>query len=168
MHTKNNLLAYLFIADFQVFLIWNVSLSWQTLQSLPDSMKKASEFLARRIHSLTNPYAVALTTNALANEGQHQLDILNRFSSSSELVRPHHGAAQPMMHTASSTRDTLTDDTLSTHDSWQNSPLHTLYSFIFKMSEWIFWHSQSPIAPLCKWWNISMVKHNCKCSQQHI
>ncbi|KAJ8371594.1 hypothetical protein AAFF_G00307060 [Aldrovandia affinis] len=70
----------------------------ERVNSLHDSMKKASEFLARRIHSLANPYAVALTTYTLANEGQHLLD---RFSSISELVHPHHGAAQPMMHTAS-------------------------------------------------------------------
>ncbi|KAJ8356612.1 hypothetical protein SKAU_G00194060 [Synaphobranchus kaupii] len=49
--------------------------------SLSDSMKKASEFLSRRIQSLTNPYAVAITAYALGNEGNHQLDILNRFSS---------------------------------------------------------------------------------------
>ncbi|KAJ8283504.1 hypothetical protein COCON_G00023540 [Conger conger] len=48
--------------------------------SLTDSMKEASKFLTRRIHSLTNPYAVALTAYALSNEGNHQLDILNRFS----------------------------------------------------------------------------------------
>ncbi|XP_035260741.1 complement C3-like isoform X2 [Anguilla anguilla] len=53
----------------------------EEVNSLQVSMKKASEFLSGRIHSLTNPYAVALTAYALANEGNHQLDILNRFSS---------------------------------------------------------------------------------------
>ncbi|KAG5854135.1 hypothetical protein ANANG_G00034340 [Anguilla anguilla] len=53
----------------------------EEVNSLQVSMKKANEFLSGRIHSLTNPYAVALTAYALANEGNHQLDILNRFSS---------------------------------------------------------------------------------------
>ncbi|KAL4604952.1 complement C3 [Arapaima gigas] len=49
--------------------------------SLPDSIKKAREFLLRRIHSIVNSYAVAITSYALANEDQHQLDILLRFAS---------------------------------------------------------------------------------------
>uniref|UniRef100_A0A8C9T2I9 Complement C3 n=1 Tax=Scleropages formosus TaxID=113540 RepID=A0A8C9T2I9_SCLFO len=49
-------------------------------RSLPDGIKKAREFLSRRINSLTNSYAVAITSYALANEGQHKLDILLRFS----------------------------------------------------------------------------------------
>uniref|UniRef100_A0A8C9WD43 Complement C3 n=1 Tax=Scleropages formosus TaxID=113540 RepID=A0A8C9WD43_SCLFO len=49
--------------------------------SLPDSIKKAREFLSRRINSLTNSYAVAMTSYALANEEQHKLDILLRFAS---------------------------------------------------------------------------------------
>ncbi|KAG7491368.1 hypothetical protein MATL_G00002870 [Megalops atlanticus] len=49
--------------------------------SLPDSMKKASEFLSRRIHTLTNPYAVAMASYALALEGKHQLPGLLRFAS---------------------------------------------------------------------------------------
>uniref|UniRef100_A0A8D0CFP0 Complement C3 n=1 Tax=Scleropages formosus TaxID=113540 RepID=A0A8D0CFP0_SCLFO len=49
--------------------------------SLPDGIKKAREFLSRRINSLTNSYAVAITSYALANEGQHKLDILLRFAS---------------------------------------------------------------------------------------
>ncbi|KAG7491361.1 hypothetical protein MATL_G00002880 [Megalops atlanticus] len=51
------------------------------VNSLPDSMKKASEFLSRRIHTLTNPYAVAISSYALALGGKHQLPILLRFSS---------------------------------------------------------------------------------------
>uniref|UniRef100_A0A8D0C8Z3 Complement C3 n=1 Tax=Scleropages formosus TaxID=113540 RepID=A0A8D0C8Z3_SCLFO len=47
----------------------------------PDSIKKAREFLSRRINSLTNSYAVAMTSYALANEEQHKLDILLRFAS---------------------------------------------------------------------------------------
>ncbi|XP_036383892.1 complement C3-like isoform X1 [Megalops cyprinoides] len=53
----------------------------ERVNSLPDSMKKASKFLLRRIHSLTNPYAVAITSYALALEGKHQLPILLRFAS---------------------------------------------------------------------------------------
>ncbi|KAJ8362943.1 hypothetical protein SKAU_G00117740 [Synaphobranchus kaupii] len=53
----------------------------EKVNSLQDSMKNAIEFLSGRIQSLTNPYAVALTAYALSNEGKHQLDILNRFSS---------------------------------------------------------------------------------------
>uniref|UniRef100_A0A8C9U6F4 Complement C3 n=1 Tax=Scleropages formosus TaxID=113540 RepID=A0A8C9U6F4_SCLFO len=49
--------------------------------SLPDGIKKAQEFLSRRINSLTNSYAVAMTSYALANEGQNQLDILFKFAS---------------------------------------------------------------------------------------
>ncbi|XP_061077546.1 complement C3-like [Conger conger] len=52
----------------------------EKVKSLPDSMKKAKEFLSGKIHSLTNPYAVALTAYALSNEGNHHLDILNGFS----------------------------------------------------------------------------------------
>ncbi|KAG9337241.1 hypothetical protein JZ751_029526, partial [Albula glossodonta] len=52
----------------------------ERVENLSDSMRKASRFLSRRMHSLTNPYAVALTAYALANEGQHQLDTLFHFS----------------------------------------------------------------------------------------
>ncbi|KAJ8283506.1 hypothetical protein COCON_G00023560 [Conger conger] len=48
--------------------------------SLPGSMRQAKEFLLRNIRTLTNTYAVALTSYALANERLHHLDILNRFS----------------------------------------------------------------------------------------
>ncbi|KAI1886574.1 hypothetical protein AGOR_G00197210 [Albula goreensis] len=53
----------------------------ERVNSLADSMTKATEFLVRRIKTVTNPYAAAMTAYALANEGKHQLDILNRFSS---------------------------------------------------------------------------------------
>ncbi|KAJ8246285.1 hypothetical protein GJAV_G00265880 [Gymnothorax javanicus] len=53
----------------------------EKINSLPLSMKNAVEYLSGRIKSLTNPYAVALTAYALSNEGKHQLEILNRFSS---------------------------------------------------------------------------------------
>uniref|UniRef100_A0A8C9WAI4 Complement C3 n=1 Tax=Scleropages formosus TaxID=113540 RepID=A0A8C9WAI4_SCLFO len=53
----------------------------ERVASLPDGIKKAQEFLSRRINSLTNSYAVAMTSYALANEGQNQLDILFKFAS---------------------------------------------------------------------------------------
>ncbi|XP_048869003.1 complement C3-like isoform X1 [Brienomyrus brachyistius] len=49
--------------------------------SLPDSIKKAQDFLTGRIRTLTNPYAVAMTSYALANEGKHQVDTLMKFAS---------------------------------------------------------------------------------------
>ncbi|KAG7491358.1 hypothetical protein MATL_G00002840 [Megalops atlanticus] len=63
----------------------------ERVNSLPDSMKKASEFLSRRIHTLTNPYAVAMTSYALALEGKHQLPILLRFASADKTHWPVHG-----------------------------------------------------------------------------
>uniref|UniRef100_A0A3P9A4R0 Anaphylatoxin-like domain-containing protein n=1 Tax=Esox lucius TaxID=8010 RepID=A0A3P9A4R0_ESOLU len=45
------------------------------------SMNKAKEFLKYRNPSLTNPYSVALTSLALANEGELNKDILFRHSS---------------------------------------------------------------------------------------
>ncbi|XP_064179565.1 complement C3-like [Anguilla rostrata] len=53
----------------------------ERIPSLTNSMKSASKFLSENIQKLTNPYAVALTSYALAREGQHHLDILNRYSS---------------------------------------------------------------------------------------
>ncbi|KAI1886572.1 hypothetical protein AGOR_G00197190 [Albula goreensis] len=52
-----------------------------SLSTLAESMRMATKFLSERIKTLTNPYAVAIAAYALANEGQHQLEILNRFSS---------------------------------------------------------------------------------------
>uniref|UniRef100_A0A3B3S7N0 Complement C3 n=1 Tax=Paramormyrops kingsleyae TaxID=1676925 RepID=A0A3B3S7N0_9TELE len=51
------------------------------VSSLPDSIKKAQNFLTGRIGTLTNPYAVAMTSYALANEGKHQVDTLMKFAS---------------------------------------------------------------------------------------
>ncbi|KAJ8362948.1 hypothetical protein SKAU_G00117790 [Synaphobranchus kaupii] len=51
------------------------------VNSLQDSMNKANEFLSGKIKGLTHPFAVAITAYALSNEGNHQVDILNRFSS---------------------------------------------------------------------------------------
>ncbi|XP_036383959.1 complement C3-like [Megalops cyprinoides] len=53
----------------------------ERVNRLPDSMKKAREFLSHRIHTLTNPYAVAISSYALALGGKHQLHVLFRFAS---------------------------------------------------------------------------------------
>ncbi|XP_036383937.1 complement C3-like [Megalops cyprinoides] len=60
----------------------------ERVNRLPDSMKKASEFLSRRINTLTNPYAVAMTSYALALEGKHQLPTLLRFASADKTHWP--------------------------------------------------------------------------------
>uniref|UniRef100_A0A674EH63 Complement C3-like n=1 Tax=Salmo trutta TaxID=8032 RepID=A0A674EH63_SALTR len=49
--------------------------------SLPDSMKKAKQYLESRNQYLTNPYSVAMTSYALANEGKLNKDILFKYSS---------------------------------------------------------------------------------------
>ncbi|KAI1886573.1 hypothetical protein AGOR_G00197200 [Albula goreensis] len=51
------------------------------VRSLPGSIARSKEFLLKKVDSLKNPYAVALTSYALANEGKHMVDLLNRFSS---------------------------------------------------------------------------------------
>uniref|UniRef100_A0A8C9TMY9 Complement C3 n=1 Tax=Scleropages formosus TaxID=113540 RepID=A0A8C9TMY9_SCLFO len=72
-----SLTAFVFIALQEAHPTCGV----ERVASLPDSIKKAREFLSRRINSLTNSYAVAMTSYALANEEQHKLDILLRFAS---------------------------------------------------------------------------------------
>ncbi|XP_047433333.1 complement C3-like isoform X2 [Mugil cephalus] len=52
-----------------------------SVNSLPSSIDKAVAYLERRLPSLTNPYAVAMTSYALANEGKLNKDILYRFAS---------------------------------------------------------------------------------------
>uniref|UniRef100_A0A8C8GFW0 Anaphylatoxin-like domain-containing protein n=1 Tax=Oncorhynchus tshawytscha TaxID=74940 RepID=A0A8C8GFW0_ONCTS len=47
-----------------------------SLQELPDSMKKAVQYLESRNQYLTNPYSVAMTSYALANKGKLNKDIL--------------------------------------------------------------------------------------------
>ncbi|XP_053713324.1 complement C3-like isoform X2 [Synchiropus splendidus] len=49
-------------------------------QSLPGAIEKAVTYLEGRLPSLTNPYAVAMTSYALANEGKLQKDVLFRFA----------------------------------------------------------------------------------------
>ncbi|KAK9539845.1 hypothetical protein VZT92_002334 [Zoarces viviparus] len=52
-----------------------------TVNSLPASIDKAVVYLERRLPSLTNPYAVAMTSYALANENKLNQDILYNFVS---------------------------------------------------------------------------------------
>ncbi|XP_051799749.1 complement C3-like [Acanthochromis polyacanthus] len=53
----------------------------RTVNSLPSSIDKAVGYLEGRLPHLTNPYAVAMTSYALANENKLNRDILNRFIS---------------------------------------------------------------------------------------
>uniref|UniRef100_A0A8D0AEB8 Complement C3-like n=1 Tax=Sander lucioperca TaxID=283035 RepID=A0A8D0AEB8_SANLU len=58
-----------------------------TVSSLPGSIDKAVNYLERRLPSLTNPYAVAMTSYALASENKLNKEILYKYfcMSSSEL-----------------------------------------------------------------------------------
>uniref|UniRef100_A0A672IPY3 Complement component c3a, duplicate 5 n=1 Tax=Salarias fasciatus TaxID=181472 RepID=A0A672IPY3_SALFA len=49
--------------------------------SLPNSIDKAVAYLENRLEGLTNPYAVAMTSYALANEGKLNREILYKFVS---------------------------------------------------------------------------------------
>ncbi|XP_066516756.1 complement C3-like [Hoplias malabaricus] len=53
----------------------------KSVPSLPESMKKAIEFLDLKIPTLTNPYAVAMTSYAMANAGKLDKELLMKFSS---------------------------------------------------------------------------------------
>uniref|UniRef100_A0A8C7WDC7 Uncharacterized protein n=1 Tax=Oncorhynchus mykiss TaxID=8022 RepID=A0A8C7WDC7_ONCMY len=55
--------------------------NYDGLSELPDSMKKAMQYLESRNQYLTNPYSVAMTSYALANKGKLNKDILFKFSS---------------------------------------------------------------------------------------
>ncbi|XP_059198913.1 complement C3-like isoform X2 [Centropristis striata] len=52
-----------------------------TVNSLPGSINKAVNYLERRLPTLTNPYAVTMTSYALANENKLNRGILNKFIS---------------------------------------------------------------------------------------
>ncbi|KAM7418855.1 hypothetical protein PAMA_016129 [Pampus argenteus] len=52
-----------------------------TVNSLPSSIDKAVAYLERHLPSLTNPYAVAMTSYALANERKLNREILYKFAS---------------------------------------------------------------------------------------
>ncbi|XP_069052021.1 complement C3 [Lepisosteus oculatus] len=53
----------------------------QQIQSMEGSINKAVQFLQRRIRSLTNPYAVAMTSYALALNKQNTIETLMKFAS---------------------------------------------------------------------------------------
>ncbi|XP_041838071.1 complement C3-like [Melanotaenia boesemani] len=52
----------------------------ETVGSLPNSIQKAVAFLEKQLPRLTNPYAVAMTSYALANENKLNKDILYKFA----------------------------------------------------------------------------------------
>ncbi|XP_034086505.1 complement C3-like [Gymnodraco acuticeps] len=52
-----------------------------SISSLPRSIDKAVAYLERRLPSLTNPYAVAMTSYAMANENKMNREILYKFAS---------------------------------------------------------------------------------------
>ncbi|KAL7845316.1 hypothetical protein AOLI_G00235080 [Acnodon oligacanthus] len=53
----------------------------KSVPSLPESMKKAIDYLERRIPTLRNPYAVAMTSYAMANAGKFDKEFLMKYSS---------------------------------------------------------------------------------------
>uniref|UniRef100_A0A8C7FI43 Complement C3 n=1 Tax=Oncorhynchus kisutch TaxID=8019 RepID=A0A8C7FI43_ONCKI len=53
----------------------------QSVNSLPGSMAKAVAYLEKRLPHLTNPYAVAMTSYALANAGKPNKETLLKFAS---------------------------------------------------------------------------------------
>uniref|UniRef100_A0A8C1FHP0 Complement C3 n=1 Tax=Cyprinus carpio carpio TaxID=630221 RepID=A0A8C1FHP0_CYPCA len=55
--------------------------------SLPESIRKAVVFLEGRVPQLTNPYAVAMTSYAMANADKLNKDILLKYSSQHEAGR---------------------------------------------------------------------------------
>ncbi|XP_028827811.1 complement C3-like [Denticeps clupeoides] len=56
----------------------------ETVASLPGSMTKATQYLEGRLKSLTNPYAVAMVSYALANAGKLNKEILFQYSKAGE------------------------------------------------------------------------------------
>lgn len=68
--------CYVSVAMIQHFFLFCPS-----VQSLPGSIDKAVAYLEKRLPSLTNPYAVAMTSYALANENKLNKEILNKFIS---------------------------------------------------------------------------------------
>ncbi|KAL7845318.1 hypothetical protein AOLI_G00235100 [Acnodon oligacanthus] len=66
----------------------------KSVPSLAQSMQKATEYLQRRIPTLTNPYAVAMTSYAMANAGKFDKALLMKYSSGGgaywEVTTAHH------------------------------------------------------------------------------
>uniref|UniRef100_A0A8C7XKP5 Anaphylatoxin-like domain-containing protein n=1 Tax=Oryzias sinensis TaxID=183150 RepID=A0A8C7XKP5_9TELE len=66
------------------------SLCSATVNTLPGSINKTVAYLEKKLPSLTNPYAVAMTSYALANEGRLNREILYKFVSpgaKTEIIR---------------------------------------------------------------------------------
>nr|BAA36619.1 complement C3-H1 [Cyprinus carpio] len=59
----------------------------ESVGSLHESIRKAVVFLEGRVPQLTNPYAVAMTSYAMANENKLNKDILMKYSSQHEAGR---------------------------------------------------------------------------------
>ncbi|KAL1281271.1 hypothetical protein QQF64_000074, partial [Cirrhinus molitorella] len=59
----------------------------RSVGSLNESMRKAVSFLEGRLSKLTNPYAVAMTSYAMANADKLNIDILMRHSTQGEAGR---------------------------------------------------------------------------------
>uniref|UniRef100_A0A672G1T4 Complement component c3a, duplicate 5 n=1 Tax=Salarias fasciatus TaxID=181472 RepID=A0A672G1T4_SALFA len=59
--------------------------------SLPNSIDKAVAYLENRLEGLTNPYAVAMTSYALANEGKLNREILYKFVSPGAFTLEYNG-----------------------------------------------------------------------------
>uniref|UniRef100_A0A672IPZ1 Complement component c3a, duplicate 5 n=1 Tax=Salarias fasciatus TaxID=181472 RepID=A0A672IPZ1_SALFA len=62
-----------------------------TVNSLPNSIDKAVAYLENRLEGLTNPYAVAMTSYALANEGKLNREILYKFVSPGAFTLEYNG-----------------------------------------------------------------------------
>ena len=67
------------------------------VQSLSGSVDKAVSYLEKRLPSLTNPYAVAMTSYALASENKLNQEMLYKFSSPGFFIQQH-------LHTYSETQ----------------------------------------------------------------
>ncbi|KAM7393941.1 hypothetical protein PAMP_020774 [Pampus punctatissimus] len=65
----------------KVFAMASSLVAVQNSMSLPGSIDKAVAYLEKRLVSLTNPYAVAMTSYALANEKKLNREILYKFAS---------------------------------------------------------------------------------------
>ncbi|MED6236499.1 hypothetical protein ATANTOWER_010153, partial [Ataeniobius toweri] len=71
-----------------------------TVNSLQNSMAKAIGYLEQRVQSLTNPYAVALTSYALAFHGKLNREILFKFAATD---RSHWPVRKGHVHTLETT-----------------------------------------------------------------
>uniref|UniRef100_A0A8B9JQ87 Complement component c3a, duplicate 1 n=1 Tax=Astyanax mexicanus TaxID=7994 RepID=A0A8B9JQ87_ASTMX len=58
-----------------------------TSLSLPESMNKAIDYLSSKIPTMTNPYAIAMTSYAMANADKFNKDLLMKFSSGGRYIQ---------------------------------------------------------------------------------